>query len=236
MYDYIHQFCSNYCNSHISIRYEMSRLIIESGIDPFTDSPTGVGFTDLECGKFRVYNSDTVNFQAYGSIDEKKGYVTADLVQIVIPPPPLTPPVNLNRPYYYLAGLATPGNSDIIYPPNAMILLNNGGTITSNNGVIINDINGDGSELEVMTPGTYHILIHIATIGNNVVGITLDGILVPQSTSKADADLDCIVQIPVGGRISLVNIGNVALTVRASSTPAVYRLYSTVLFELYTTP
>lgn len=215
----------------------MSILTIESGIDPFTDPPTGVGYTDIECGKLRVYNSDTINFQVYGSIDKKKGYVTADIVQITVPPPPLPPPVPpviVDRPYYYLVGFATPTEVPVIYPSGATIPLNNGGTITSSNEVIINDVNGDGSEFEVVTPGTYHILLRVDTISNVAAGITLDGTIVPQSTTKIASEIDCVIQIPAGGLISYVNISNANLIVRATLSGR--RLYSTVLFELYTTP
>lgn len=211
----------------------MSRLIVESGIDPLTNPPTGVGFVNLECGKFRFYNSNTITIQASGSADKKDSYVTAHAIQIPTPVPLVPqPPVNSEIDYYYQAGFSTIGGNTT-YIQNQIIPINFGNTVTLSSNVNVIDIAGDGSIFEVNTPGTYHILVKIPTSFGVAVNLTRNGVSIPYSVVRIDitmTDIDCSITLDIGDSISIVNPSASGIVV--NGTLAGVRLYSSILFEL----
>ena len=217
----------------------INKLIVESDSDPYTNSPTGVGFVDLECGGLRFCDSNTIKFSASGSADKKNAYLTAHTIPILqsSPLPQLLPVIDSDVDYYYLAGLNLPLDVALVnYPPGSIIPVNYGNTITSNNEVDVIDVNGDGSAFRFDTPGMYRVLIQLSTnsINDGVVGILLNGSLVPYSSSIAlynRINTDCVIKITTGDIISLSNVGNTVLEVEGTFGGRL--LYSTVLFERF---
>lgn len=210
-------------------------LIVESGIDSLTNPPTGVGFVDLECDELRFYDSDTIKFLASGSADERNAYLTINAVQVSIPPslPPVPPSSSLG--YYHLFGFSTPDGSNVLYDPGAIIPINFGDTTIFSEDVIVNDINGDGSEFEVMTPGTYHILIkYPSSVG--VTGLTLNGTIIIQTPimSTFMTNIDCVIQITAGDIISLKNIDTTIFITSITGSYGGIRAYSSIFFDRLT--
>lgn len=217
----------------------MSKLVIESGIDIDSNPPTGAGFIDLECGKFRIYNSDTITVQASGSADKRDSYVTAHAIQITTPlPPPVPPlpPTDSEIDYYYQAGFSTVDGGNTIYTQNQIIPINFGNTVILSNDVNVVDIIGDGSIFEVNTPGTYHIRVKIPINTTNnlpIAVLTHNDVSITYSVAIAGGvmiDIDCTITLAVGDRISVINPSILNMTVNGTFTGV--RLYSSILFEL----
>lgn len=214
------------------------KLIVESAVNTYTRNTTGFGYVDVEdCGVIRFYNSDNIEFQASGNKDRTTSYVTARAIlppQILPSPlPPPVPPATDNE-FFYQVGYSTIGEVNDTYAIGVPIQLSNGDITTYSNEVTINDINGDGSEFEVMTAGTYNIRVDIPTASLSVIALFNNGVAIPYTTASTTSTtytmIDAIVQVTEGDIISVQRmVGSLQLSIRAITQGS--RLYSSITFN-----